>query len=262
MRQPRSVSRLGLRVSFALVLSGCGADPFGGDEAVPDDAVALPPSSAAATAESTQTVGAASAAAPAEPDPKGSERFIAVVQVSKEKAEDDEGRPRRMVFSGVTLQPENRKSEARPGFDQIVASYSQSAVWRALDGKRVSVLAMPYHPEGRAIAGDHMDVLEARLVEQTATSTVIGFGRQRKLEGAFREHTIPAGQKASGEKVLYFDVKGGASYEIFDGFRESAERPKMGEPMTIEAHEVDLSKFMQRRGGPFLWVRRVPPRKE
>jgi hypothetical protein len=190
-----------------------------------------------------------SAAAPDLPDPEGSQRFEAVVRVSKAKRDAEH----KLVFTGVWLV---REGDPR----DTIASYASSTVWQDLDGKKVRVLGVPYQPIGRALGGQHVHVLEARLVDPSEASSVIGFGREQELEGQFQRVTVGEGEKASGASYWAFNQKNGASFEVFEGFSELAEKPELAQRMKIRAHVVELSPTIQRRGGPFLWVREAPLR--
>ncbi len=236
------INRVGLPLLFTLA---CGADPLQVDEVGPDE-VTLPSATVSSSAGSLVQIPTA-AAPPDLPDPEGSQRFEAVVRVSKAKRDAQH----KLVFTGVWLVREGEPQDT-------IASYASSAVWEAMDGKKVRVLGVPYHPMGRSLAGQHMQVLEARLVNPSEATSVIGFGRAQELEGQFQRVTVGEGQKASGDSFWAFDQTRGASYEVFDGFAELAEKPELAQPMKIRAHVVELSPTIQRRGGPFLWVREAP----
>ena len=236
------INRAGLPLLFTLA---CGADPLQVDEVGPDEVTLPSATNSAGSLVQTPTT----AAPPDLPDPEGSQRFEAVVRVSKAKRDAEH----KLVFTGVWLV---REGEPR----DTIASYASSTVWEALDGKKVRVLGVPYQPMGRSLGGQHIHALEARLVDPSEASSVVGFGREQELEGQFQHVTVGEGQKASGESYWAFDQMGGASYEVFEGFAELAEKPELAQRMKIRAHVVELSPTMQRRGGPFLWVREAPLR--
>lgn len=236
------INRAGLPLLFTLA---CGADPLQVDEVGPDE-VTLP---SATSSAGSLVQNSTAAAAPDLPDPEGSQRFEAVVRVSKAKRDAEH----KLVFTGVWLV---REGEPR----DTIASYASSAIWQDLDGKKIRVLGVPYHPIGRSIGGQHMHVLEARLVNPAEATLVVGFGREQEIEGQFQRVTVGEGQKASGESYWAFDQTRGASYEVFEGFAELAEKPELAQRMKIRAHVVELSPTIQRRSGPFLWVREAPLR--
>ncbi|NUP07690.1 MAG: hypothetical protein HOW73_16710 [Polyangiaceae bacterium] len=221
-----------LRLSFALFVTACstGVEPI--EEA---DDVALQPAPPAQSAAIATTPPPASASA--EPDPPGAQRFEGTVKVAKPKEAE-----RRMVFSGVTIE--------RDGAPQVVASYGTNPVWNALDGRRVRVLGDPYVPQGRAIGGEHMRILEARVVSPTPNDHVLGFSRAMKLEGRFRKERGEVGTKSEGSEWTVFDTAG-KSFEIFDA---PASASNATSSVKIIAREVELSPHMARRGGPFLWI--------
>lgn len=221
---------------FALLLATLAACSSGSEPKDPShDEVALAEPEPAPT-------GTAAAATdpppePAEPDPPNTERFEAVVRVSR-----PEGAEKRLVFRGVTLD--------RTDAPMVVASYSSSKVWDALDGRKVRALGDPYQPEGRAIGGQHMRILELSVVNPSPSDTVIGFRRAKTLEGKFDLKKGEPGTKSEGSTWSVF-VSGGTSYEVFDAPESLA---KDGANIEITARVVELSRTMARRGGPFLWV--------
>lgn len=145
-----------------------------------------------------------------------------------------------MVFRGVTL----HRADGSP----VVATYATNVLWDALDKKRVHVLAEPYQPEGRSIAGEHMRVLELSLASGEQ-STVTGFSRRMKLRGSFRKTTGAKGTKREGETFIEL-VADGRTFEVF-GYQ--ADLP-LEEPLEIEARAVSLSPTSAHAGGPFVYV--------
>jgi hypothetical protein len=229
------------RLALIVALVACGADPIAPDE--PTEDVDVSPSSPA-TGPRAAAQPTPSAAAPREPMPAGAQSFEAVV----EAAEVSDEEPKRLAFRGATLR---RDGDARP----VVATYAASGVWRALDGLRVRVVAVPYEPEGRAIYGDHFDVLEAHLVDPKAGTTVLGFGRSQTLRGRLARVVVPKGQKAEGTSYLTFEPTSGPKFEVYELSGELAAEPPLDVELEVQAHEVELAPTMQRRGGPFLWIR-------
>jgi hypothetical protein len=208
------------RLTVVLVLVGCGADPVAPDEPEGSTDVATPAVSAPA--------------APSDPLPGDAQRFEATVDV----AEVDEN-ARGHKFRGTMLQ---RDGEPRP----VVVTYANSAVWSALDGARVRVVGVPYHPEGRAIVGDHLEVLEAHLVDPKAGKSVLGFGRKHTLRGRLAQVVPPKGE---GSSYFTFKPVSGPTFEVYDLSGELVAEPPLDVELEVEAHEVELS--------PALWIRSV-----
>jgi hypothetical protein len=223
------------RLALSLTLAACGAEPILPDEV---EDVDVAPSATARAQESPS-----SPPRPSEPAPAGAQSFEAVVEAAK-VPDDTPG----LVFRGTTLR---RNGAPRP----IVVTYAKSAVWSALDGARVRVLGVPYQPEGRAIGGEHFEILEAHLVDPSAGATVLGFGRKQTLRGRLARVIVHEGQKGEGSSYLTFKPASGLSFEVFELSRELAAEPPLDVELEVEAHQVELSATMQRRGGPFLWIR-------
>ncbi|MBK6518238.1 MAG: hypothetical protein IPM79_18130 [Polyangiaceae bacterium] len=220
---------------------GCsnGVEPIDAADDVAHD-VAIPPAQ-------TQAAGAASSAPPAEvpappePVPATAERFQAVVRVSKEGREPD-GK-RKLVFSGVTLD--------REGAPQVVATYSPSKVWDALDGRKVSALGDPYTPQGRSIGGVHMSILEIAVVGPKPDDTVLGFGRTKELAGKLSERKGEPGSKRAGVSFWVLETKD-KTYEVFDVPERITE--EKGE-VRVMATVLVVSDKLKSPVGPLLWIR-------
>ena len=219
---------------------GCsnGVEPIDASDDVAHD-VAIPPAQTQAAAASSAPP--AEAPAPPEPVPATAERFEAVVKVSKE-GRDDEGK-RKLVFRGVTLE--------REGAPLVVATYSPSKVWDALDGRKVSALGDPYTPQGRSIGGVHMSILELAVVSPKPDDAVLGFGRTKELAGTLSERKGEPGSKRAGTSFWVLETKD-KTYEVFDVPQRVAE--EKGE-IRVMATVLVVSDKLKSPVGPLLWIR-------
>lgn len=223
-------------VASLAVTAGCSSgDMIASDPETVD--VAAPPSAdprASADASSPPP----GPAAP--PDPPNAARFEATVEVSRPSGDET-----RMVFRGVTLHRDNGLP--------VVVSYASNALWDALDKRHVRVLAVPYQPEGRSIAGEHMRVLELLTLASGEPSTVAGFSRPMKVRGSIKKATGEKGSKREGETWLQL-VTDGRTYEVFGASRSDL---PVDQAVEVQAREVTLSATSAHGGGPFVFIESV-----
>ncbi|MFY0540567.1 hypothetical protein [Nannocystis pusilla] len=116
----------------------------------------------------------------------------------------------------------------------------------------MQVTGTVYQPQGQAIMATHFRVETLRLADPDATTTahVVAVFAERRLAGKFQERVGGPGTKLEGERYLVFEAEDGTAYLL-------ANVPVGGEPgraASVKARVIEMSPYIARRGGTYLWV--------
>lgn len=188
------------------------------------------------TAGLSCTSGPASDASRAE-DPRAAESFEARVEIDP--------KPGYKAFQGVWL--------ARDGGERLVLAYRPEPWLKSFEGQRVRATGERYVPEGQAIMAPHFRVHTLALVDTKDAMGIINVGPEQEIEGAFEDRVGAPGTKLEGEPYRVFQAEGGEAFLLVN----TPEGAQPGKKTTIRARPVDLSPYVARRGGPYLWVLEV-----
>lgn len=225
------------KLIVGLLLTGCSSTgPF---EAGPDPAEATATVDLSALPSGSESGPAAKTNGPRS-QPEGS--YEAIVRVSKEA----DSKEKRLVFRGVHLDRAGKGSE--------VASYVADELWRDFDGQRVWVKSEAYQPEGRAIGGEHVRVIELALVDDSTVRRYVGFGAGKTMQGELHKVTGDKGTKSEGETSIVFVDAAGTSHTVLNTTDRGDKKPIETGRVKIVARSVELSKFAAHRGGPAIWI--------
>ena len=118
------------------------------------------------------------------------------------------------------------------------------------EDQRVEVRGQLWSPPGQAILATHFRVEELRPTEPRVESPR-ELGAERELRGRFALHAWLAGTKLEGHSSPLFIEEDGTQH-LLVAVPESL--PEPGAPVLVRARPVELSPFVSRPEGPFLWI--------
>jgi len=151
------------------------------------------------------------------------------------------------AFQGVWL--------VRDDGERWVVAYRPEPWLREFEKQRVRVTGERYTPEGQAIMVPHFRVHTLKRVEGNGQdpapgADILEVGPEQRLEGVFEDRVGAPGTKLEGEPYRVFAASGGKEFLLAN----TPEDVKIGQKTTIRARAVELSPYVARRGGPYLWV--------
>ncbi|MCY1009770.1 hypothetical protein OV079_30250 [Nannocystis pusilla] len=174
------------------------------------------------------------------PEKPVADEFTATVRVDAE--------PGDKKFQGVWLERDD-------GVRWVVA-YRPEPWLAAFEGQRVQVTGAVYQPEGQAILAPHFRVETLRLAPGATTDApFVAVLAERRLAGTFQERVGGPGTKLEGERYLVFEADDGTAYLLAN----APAGGDSGRAATVKARVIEMSPYVARRGGPYLWVLDVEP---
>jgi hypothetical protein len=177
-------------------------------------------------------------ASSAHPD---SSSFEGIVRVAEEPKEHSGKR-----FLGAWIE--------RDGGERWVIDYSYETPYHELRDRRVRVDGETWLPEGQAVLAKHFRVRSMVPIGKDPSAPLVRIGARRTVRGRFEMKTFPKDTKLEGESMRVFVDEAGTTHYLA---HLPSGPPPMGVPVTLDAHDVEPSPYIQRVGGPYLWVREI-----